>query len=83
MSYTTDYLSETSQILDKLDVETIDKMVSLLVALRERGGRLFEQLLDRRPRRIAGKTGGRLGQAQNTNYGEEATLHKQTLLIPA
>ena len=41
MSYTTDYLSEASQILDKLDVETIDKMVSLLVALRERGGRLF------------------------------------------
>jgi len=41
MSYTTDYLSEASQILSKLDVEAIDRMISLLVALRERGGRLF------------------------------------------
>lgn len=41
MSYTTDYLAEASQILDKLDVEAIDRMVNLLVALRERGGRLF------------------------------------------
>jgi len=41
MSYTTDYLSEASRILGKLDVEAIDKMINLLVALRERGGRLF------------------------------------------
>lgn len=41
VAYTTDYLSEASQILSKLDVETIDRMVDLLVALRERGGRLF------------------------------------------
>ena len=41
MSYTTDYLSEASQILGKLDVEAIDKMINLLVALRECGGRLF------------------------------------------
>jgi len=41
MSYTTDYLAEASQILDKLDVAAIDRMVNLLVALRERGGRLF------------------------------------------
>jgi len=41
MSYTTDYLSEASQILGKLDVEAIDKMINLLVVLRERGGRLF------------------------------------------
>jgi len=41
MSYTTDYLAEASQILDKLDVADIDRMVNLLVALRERGGRLF------------------------------------------
>lgn len=41
MSYTRDYLSEASQILGKLDVEAIDRMVNLLVALRERGGRLF------------------------------------------
>ena len=41
MPYTTDYLSEASQILDRLDVEAIDRMINLLVALRERGGRLF------------------------------------------
>lgn len=41
MSYTADYLSEASQILDRLDVEAIDRMINLLVALRERGGRLF------------------------------------------
>ena len=41
MSYTTDYLSEASRILDKLDMEALDRMISLLVALRERGGRLF------------------------------------------
>ncbi|MBC8254374.1 MAG: SIS domain-containing protein [Ardenticatenia bacterium] len=41
MSYTTDYLSEASQILGKLDVEAIDGMINLLAALRERGGRLF------------------------------------------
>lgn len=41
MSYATDYLSEASQILSRLDVETIERMVTLLAALRERGGRLF------------------------------------------
>ncbi len=41
MSYTTDYLSEALRILEMLDVEAIDRMVDLLVALRERGGRLF------------------------------------------
>lgn len=41
MSYTADYLSEAFQILSKLDVEAIERMVNLLVALRERGGRLF------------------------------------------
>lgn len=41
MSYTTDYLSEASQILGQLDVEAVDRMVDLLVTLRERGGRLF------------------------------------------
>lgn len=41
MSYTTDYLAEASQILSKLDVEAIDRMANLLVALREHGGRLF------------------------------------------
>ncbi len=41
MSYATDYIEEASQILGKLDVEAIDRMVELLVALRERDGRLF------------------------------------------
>lgn len=41
MSYTTDYIAEASQILHKLDVTAIDRMVDLLVALRERKGRLF------------------------------------------
>jgi len=41
MSYATDYLSEVSQILSRLDVETIERMVNLLATLRERRGRLF------------------------------------------
>ena len=41
MSYTSDYMAEASQILSKLDVTAIDRMVDLLVALRQRGGRLF------------------------------------------
>jgi D-sedoheptulose 7-phosphate isomerase len=41
VSYTTDYLAEASRILNGLDVRAVEKMVDLLVALRERGGRLF------------------------------------------
>jgi D-sedoheptulose 7-phosphate isomerase len=41
MSYTAEYIAEASQILSRLDVEAIDRIVNLLVALRERGGRLF------------------------------------------
>lgn len=41
MSYTADYLAEASCILSSLDVNAIEKMVRLLVAVRERGGRLF------------------------------------------
>jgi D-sedoheptulose 7-phosphate isomerase len=41
MSYTTEYLAEASRILGMLDTETIDRMVDLLAAVRERGGRLF------------------------------------------
>ncbi|MCL5265287.1 MAG: SIS domain-containing protein [Chloroflexi bacterium] len=41
MSYTRTYLDQASQILNALDVSAIDRMVGLLVALRERGGRLF------------------------------------------
>jgi len=41
MSYTTDYLAEAAQVLRRLDTAAIDRMVELLVAVRERGGRLF------------------------------------------
>jgi len=41
MSYTTDYLAEAKQVLDRIDAAAIDRVVALLVALRERGGRLF------------------------------------------
>ena len=41
MSHTQDYLHESMHILNKLDTATIDRMVDLLVQLRERGGRLF------------------------------------------
>src|SRR5438046_3152710 len=41
MSYTTDYIAEARQVLDRLDVAAIDRLVASLVALRQRGGRLF------------------------------------------
>ncbi len=41
MSFTTEYLTEAAEILDRLDVAAIDKILTLLVDLRERGGRLF------------------------------------------
>lgn len=41
MSHTTTYLSDAQRLINLLDVATIDRMVGLLVALRERGGRLF------------------------------------------
>lgn len=41
MDYATGFLRETSQILDKLEVGAIEEMVRLLVATREKGGRLF------------------------------------------
>ena len=41
MSYTTEYIAEASQILARLDTVAIERMVALLVELRERGGRLF------------------------------------------
>ncbi len=41
MSYTTDYLGEASAVLKQLDVAAINRMVELLVQLRDRGGRLF------------------------------------------
>ena len=41
MPYTEDYLAEAVQLLGRLSVTVIDKMVALLHALRERRGRLF------------------------------------------
>lgn len=41
MSYTETYIAEATQILARLDTAVIERMVDLLVALRERGGRLF------------------------------------------
>ncbi|MEM3484238.1 MAG: SIS domain-containing protein [Candidatus Methanomethyliaceae archaeon] len=41
MSYTEDYLTEAIQIIRRLDIAAIEKVVDLLVALRQRGGRLF------------------------------------------
>jgi D-sedoheptulose 7-phosphate isomerase len=41
MSYTTQYLQEVRTIIEQIDAETIEKMVSMLATLRERGVRLF------------------------------------------
>ena len=41
MSYTTDYIAEATQILARLDTAAIERLAALLVALRERSGRLF------------------------------------------
>ena len=41
MNYTQQHLAETRQIVDQLDVETIERMVTLLQETRARGGRLF------------------------------------------
>ncbi|MBA3537252.1 MAG: SIS domain-containing protein [Tatlockia sp.] len=41
MLYTEQYLGETIEIIQQLDVNAIEKMVDLLVSLRETSGRLF------------------------------------------
>jgi D-sedoheptulose 7-phosphate isomerase len=41
MSYTTTYLAEAAQILAQLDAAAIDRLVELLVAVRQREGRVF------------------------------------------
>ena len=41
MSYTADYIAEAAQVLQRLDQEAIERLVALLVALRQRAGRLF------------------------------------------
>ncbi len=41
MPYSTDYLSEVSQIVSQLDTDVIERMVELLIMVRGRSGRLF------------------------------------------
>jgi D-sedoheptulose 7-phosphate isomerase len=41
VSYATDYLAEAARIATGLDAAAIERLAGLLVALRERGGRLF------------------------------------------
>ena len=41
MSYTDEHLAEAKTIIDAIDTAAVERMVDLLVALRERGGRLF------------------------------------------
>jgi D-sedoheptulose 7-phosphate isomerase len=41
MSHTTEYLADAGRILGLLDQEAIERLVTLLVQLRQRGGRLF------------------------------------------
>jgi len=41
MSYTTQYLAEAAEILRRLDTDAVDRMIELLVRVREREGRLF------------------------------------------
>jgi D-sedoheptulose 7-phosphate isomerase len=41
MSFTTDYLAQSRQVLDRLDVAAIDRIVARLVDVRRSGGRIF------------------------------------------
>jgi D-sedoheptulose 7-phosphate isomerase len=41
MTYTQTHLREATQVIEKLDIGAIEKMVSLLAELRQRKGRLF------------------------------------------
>ncbi len=41
MSFAQDYLREVGQIVERLDVEAIERAVALLAETRDRGGRLF------------------------------------------
>lgn len=41
MTYSTEYLSEVSRIVSKLDTVVVERMVELLVAVRGQSGRLF------------------------------------------
>lgn len=41
MSYARQHLNEAAEIISKIDVDAIEKMVMLLAEVRQRGGRLF------------------------------------------
>jgi D-sedoheptulose 7-phosphate isomerase len=41
LSYVRQYIEEAGEVLRRIDVEAVDRMVARLVELRERGGRLF------------------------------------------
>lgn len=41
MTFTASYLSEAKDVIDRLDVDAIERLVELLALTRERGGRLF------------------------------------------
>lgn len=41
MTFTEQYLTEASQIIDKIDKNIIEKMVDILLSVRENGGRVF------------------------------------------
>jgi D-sedoheptulose 7-phosphate isomerase len=41
MTFSERYLREARQIIDEIDIATIERMVSLLVKIRDTGGRLF------------------------------------------
>jgi D-sedoheptulose 7-phosphate isomerase len=41
LSYTTEYIEEAIEVLKQIDIESIDRMVDLIVELRGKGGRLF------------------------------------------
>jgi D-sedoheptulose 7-phosphate isomerase len=41
MTYTEQYLNEAGEILKQLDCDAVERMVDLLVTVREQGGRLF------------------------------------------
>jgi D-sedoheptulose 7-phosphate isomerase len=40
-NYVESYLKEAVQVIDRLDYQTIDKIIKILVELRQEGGRLF------------------------------------------
>ena len=41
MSYVQNYLKEAEEIISKIDTSQIEKMIDLLIKVREQGGRLF------------------------------------------